>query len=339
VYPDNSPKERRRWKRSNAYFAIRLTNALLLENGYTGRQCSECGLIYISPRPAPNDILNLYRDDRAFKPAEVHIQGELFKRLHSSHNLKILMRSVKGGNLLDIGAGAGYFLDEARKKGFHPYAIELNAIQADSIRDKLKLPCEDSPISNNTFGDTKFDVLYHCDVISHFSDPIASFKKMHEKMSDNSFIIFETGNLGEIDHKYLKLFNRFSYPDHLFFFSTDNLRDLLERTNFKLVKMYRYSLMPELIAGRIFKTLRGKKSKSDRQSAGQDNDNRSDKRKSDVHFTIASFNDSPLKRLIRNVFYYCAYLLRYKIGYVLAVKGQPQTVIVVAQKQKSGSTS
>ena len=35
--------------------------------------------------------------------------------------------------------------------------------------------------------------------------------------------IFETGNLADVDHRYLKLFKAFQYPDHLFFYGDRSL--------------------------------------------------------------------------------------------------------------------
>ena len=43
--------------------------------------------------------------------------------------------------------------------------------------------------NNKTFNNEKFDVIYHCDVISHFYDPIAEFKKMKEKLNENYTIV------------------------------------------------------------------------------------------------------------------------------------------------------
>ena len=167
-------------------------------------------------------------------------------RLYARHHLSIIRSFVKSGALLEIGAGAGYFLDEARKIGFDPHGLELNPIQANHIRNKLRIHCEESPLNTSIFGEKKFDVVYHCDVISHFFDPISDFKKINEIMKDDSFLIFETGNFGEVDQKYFKYIRRFQYPDHLFLFSTGNLVDLLERTGLDLVKIYRYALLPQL---------------------------------------------------------------------------------------------
>ena len=51
-------------------------------------------------------------------------------------------------------------MDEARLAGFSPYGIELNRLQADSIRDKLSLPCESRSIAD-AFPGEQFDVIYH----------------------------------------------------------------------------------------------------------------------------------------------------------------------------------
>ncbi len=305
------------------------------ESGYTGRRCCHCGLIYVSPRPTINEIQELYKDNKADKSAEVHMENELFKRLHARHNLRIITSFVEGGTILDIGAGAGYFLDEARKQGFNPYAIELNHIQADYIRNTMKIPCEESSLHCSSFSDTDFDVIYHCDVISHFFDPIFAFKEINEKMKEGSFLVFETGNLGEVAPKYFKLYRRFSYPDHLFFFSTDNLKDLCEKSGFRFVKIYRYSMVPELVARQIFSSLWSSLSKHEKHQRTSVNGGKTDKVLPKVNFLIATLNNSPAKKIIRNTLYYFGYLLRYKVGYMVPKKNQPQTVIVIAQKQKS----
>ena len=38
---------------------------LIEENGYLGRKCANCGLIYISPRPRAEAVVELYENDNA----------------------------------------------------------------------------------------------------------------------------------------------------------------------------------------------------------------------------------------------------------------------------------
>jgi SAM-dependent methyltransferase len=307
------------------FCGIESSLVVIEENGYQGKKCPQCGLIYVSPRPSFDEVVRLYGDGQAHISSESHISDAFQKRLYARHNLRLIRPVVKRGALLEIGAGAGYFLDEARKTGFHPFGLELNPVQAGFIRTELKIPCEESPLNPSVFEGKKFDVVYHCDVIGHFFDPIADFRNMNAIMKDGAFLVFETGNLGDVDKLYFKYFQRFQYPDHLFSFSTDSLSKLLDRTGFEVLKIYRYAILPQLIliklsAGmrqRFFKPVRPQGSPG--KTAG----------------VQPSHKGSSVKRIIGPVWDYLNYILRYKIGAILPKKGRPQSLIVIAQKKKT----
>ena len=311
-------------------------HVVIEENGYQGKKCLQCGLIYISPRPAFDEIVDIYGHDNAHISAEAHISADFLKRLYAKHNLRIICSAIKSGELLEIGAGAGYFLDEARKMGFNPYGLEFNPIQANHIRNKLNIPCEESSFTTSVFDGKQFDVVYHCDVISHFFEPISDFRKINEKMKDGSFLIFETGNLGEVDQIYFKYYKLFQYPDHLFFFRTDNIIDLLEKTGFELVKMHRYSILPQLAVIKALSVARkliiGHILKPNKKE-----EHRSEKSSVDILSATGSQSfdvESFVKKSVRYVYQYIMYLLRYKIGRIAPNAGRPQTVIFVARKRR-----
>ena len=314
-------------------------HVVIEENGYKGKKCHQCGLIYISPRPSFDEIVDLYGHDDANISAKSHISADYSKRLYARHHLRIIHLVVKSGAILEIGAGAGYFLDEARKIGLDPYGLEFNPVQANFIRNKLNIPCEESPLSTSVFNGKKFDVVYHCDVISHLFDPISDFRKINELMKDDGFLIFETGNLGEVDQSYFKYFQQFQYPDHLFFFSTDNLIDLLEKTDFQLIKIYRYSILPQLLA---INALSGVKNLIKKRVFKYDEKERHRSNESSVE-NLSSANSQSLKtksivkKSLINMYQYFYYVLRYKIGRIAPKAHRPQTIIIVAKKRRQSN--
>ncbi len=302
------------------------------ENGYKGRKCPKCGLIFISPRPTFTEILNLYAHDQAQISAESHISKFFSKRLYAKHNLQIIKKYIKNGSMLEIGAGAGYFLDEARKEGFEVYGIELNNIQADFIRRKLRIHCEESPLDISLFDVKKFDIIYHCDIVSHFYDPISEFQKINNKLKKNGIVVFETGNLGDVKEEYYKFVTNFQYPDHLFFFSENNLKKLLGVTGFEFIKIYRYSILPHLMIFKMLKKIIDLiKSKEKTRNI---NKTQNITRVPSSNISNPKISRFSLKQLIKNAYHYFFYLIRYKIGYVMPKKGRPQTVIVIARKSK-----
>lgn len=310
-------------------------NIIIEENGYKGRKCLQCGLIYISPRPSFDEIIDLYGHNDAHVSAEAHLSANVVKRLYARHHLRIIRSFAKGGTLLEIGAGAGYFLDEAQKVGYDPHGLEFNPIQADFIRNQLRIPCEESPLSPEIFEGKKFDVVYHCDVISHLFDPISDFRTMNEVMKDGSFLIFETGNIGDVDQRYLRYFPKFQYPDHLFFFSTQNLLELLDNTGFCLEKIYRYSIAPELIARKALSGIKHSMAKymsEPPESMNKSYGNNALDDQSNIKASAFSAKSSA-KEGLKKMHKYFNYSVRYRVGRIAPKGHRPQTMIVVARKE------
>ncbi len=292
------------------------------EFGYTGRKCNICSLIYISPRPSYSEIANIYSEDKASAYAASIIPDDLSKRLIARNTLKLLRLHKKGGAILELGAGAGYFLDEARKIGFEVYGIEPNKIQADFIKNTLNIPCEITTLTESSFAGRDFDIIYHCNVLSHLYDPIEEFKKMNKKLKSDGVLIFETGNLGDVKEKYLTLFPKFGYPDHLFFFGKKSIENLLDQTGFELIKSFQYSKMLLLFKNRILDAIKKPRAEKNKKPAKKVNSEEKKPR--------SLLN---LKSLMKKVHGFLSFVLLYKLGHLMPKKGRPQTVIVIARKK------
>ena len=274
---------------------------VITENGYLGRRCQQCGLIYISPRPTLDEIINIYSHDAAHTNLESFLRTSAFRRYCASHSLRLLSRYIKSGILLEIGAGIGTFSEQAKKKGFISKAIEPNEKEAAYIRSR-EVPCEWRPL-REAFPGESFDAIYHCDVLSHLYDPISETKLMTERLRPGGVLMFETGNFADVDERYRQHIKLFQYPDHLFFFGQLTLRELLRRSGLKLVLMRFYNRLPEFLLA----------SKSGKARDSQ----------------VCSSSQSDWKGISKQ---YARYLLAYRIGRMLPFKNMPGTVIVIARK-------
>jgi SAM-dependent methyltransferase len=287
------------------------------ENGYQGRLCARCGLIYISPRPLPAAIINLYDHDQAHIAADWHLRVETLKRLNARYELALIGRHrPPRGAVLEIGAGAGLFLDEARRLGYAPHAIELNPLQARFIRERLHIPCEEAPLSARSFGDRRFDLIYHSDILSHLPDPIGTMEEIAAKLASAGLLVFETGNYAEVDPRYYPLIGSFQYPDHLFFFGEASLRQLLVRTGFELLTITRYSTVPQL---RLLELI-ARRRRGAAPAIGA----------SDAH--ARRRRASWFRHRLQPPYQLFLHLLRYRAGAVHRAPGAPQTLILVARK-------
>jgi hypothetical protein len=293
------------------------------ENGYTGRQCDSCGLIFVSPRPAQAEIAELYAEGDAYLPPEYFLWSSksVTGRLTAWHNVHTVKRHAHGGTLLEIGPGAGTFLARAKASGFDPYGVELNPQQADFIRSELRIPCANSLAQARQLSPKQFDVIYHCDVLSHFYDPVAEMRELGSLIRPGGLHIFETGNLGDVAHRHFKRFGAFQYPDHLFFYSNRSLQKLLAASGLEHVRTYRHSILAQHVA----------RDQTRRFSRRRDHNGSSGNGAGEP---VASRPTMPSRKgLVARDTLDLGYLgLRLGLGRVTLRDDDPQTLIVVARK-------
>jgi 2-polyprenyl-3-methyl-5-hydroxy-6-metoxy-1,4-benzoquinol methylase len=296
---------------------------VIRDNGFTGRQCLRCGLIFVSPRPSRREMDELYEAGEAYLPPEFFVANSrsLAGRAASWHAVRTIRRHIASGSLLEIGPGNGGFLAEAHRRGFDVFGVELNPLQAEFIRTNRGVPCATSLQAAGEMQPGGFRIVYHRDVLSHFYDPIEELRQINELLSDGGYHVFETGNLGDVDHRHFVRVKSFQYPDHLFFYSERSLLELLRRTGFQHVHTYRYSMRPEQILRNWVWRARGVSPGEDVRSSH-----------------AAGTEPAPTGRssagalAARDVLDLTYYAIRHSLGTVRISGDDPQTLTVVARK-------
>jgi len=155
---------------------------------YTQREeqyyrCSKCGSIFLFS--LPEEETNLAFESQA--TAE-HLEAvDEQRRAYFQDRLRLL-ESLRGGvqgELLEIGCGAGRFLDLANQSGWKVTGIEMSeqlARRARQGEDHANVGIE---IITGDFlkwevpEETRFDVVVAMDVLEHVLDPDAMLKKIH----------------------------------------------------------------------------------------------------------------------------------------------------------------
>lgn len=98
------------------------------------------------------------------------------------------------GTLLDIGAGMGFFVNEASLRGWNATGIEPSSQgvkQATVLSNKGRIingVVEELPL------DMTFDVITLWDVIEHVSDPLMLIKQSKMRLNPGGWLVIETGN-------------------------------------------------------------------------------------------------------------------------------------------------
>jgi len=214
-------------------------------------RCRDCDLVYINPRPPLEHIHQGYAeavDETYVSQAE--------GRLHAFRRLARQISRLKdpgGRRLLDVGAAAGFFLVAAREQGWKVEGIELSSWLADWAKQHFDLTIHTAPLQAGQFPPNHFDVITMFDVLEHVEDPTATVRIVRKVLKDDGLFVLSYPDWGSIFARLLKRRWWFLLSVHLYYFTRQTIRRLLEQNGFEVIAMQR--LYPSLQLGYLFERL------------------------------------------------------------------------------------
>lgn len=225
----------------------------------------ECGVVWLNPRPADEDIPLLYshyythrggaapgRLDRmhleiakcelARLGYDVERSRELLPRLlvclpsiARGKSLEVLaLPASEAGSLLDVGCGNGHFLRRMQSLGWcvsgvepDPTAVAYAASQGLQIFNGT---IRDVPT------DARYDVITLSHVIEHVSDPVDLLRQCRERLrQDTSRIVLTTPNCKSLGSRWFGRYWRgLEVPRHLNIFSAESLRACVSKAGLRV---------------------------------------------------------------------------------------------------------
>ena len=206
--------------------------------GFPGRftmvECAECGLVYLNPRPAAEEIGAFYPTD--YEPF-VRTAGArsswaaLIQRLKLRSRVRTVTRLAEGGQLLDLGCGSGGFLLEMQRlPGWRVQGIEVNHKMAEFDREQLGLDVRAGTLEEAQLPAASLDVVTMWDVLEHLPDPLATLQEIRRILKPSGLLISSSPNAASLD---ARIFGRYwiglDFPRHLYVFSPATVFALLRK--------------------------------------------------------------------------------------------------------------
>jgi len=264
------------------------------EDGIEGLLC-RCGMVYTNQSTVfdPPDLT------REFHP-------DYFYSLPAEFKAAWVARNCPRGRLVEVGCGAGFFLTAARSHGYEVMGLEPNTSYDSRLR-QLDIPVSHEAVECNTLPPGRFDVVYHCDLLAHFPDPIRALAAMRDLLSPKGVLCFEVGLLGGISRSWYTLVGRIGLGQHLWLYSDRAFKNLMVKAGLEIIRIQYFGLAPEVIGGKILGVLTKRLLRPALQTISRDG----------ADYALR------LKQT-------AAYYLRYRAGALLPHIG-PQTLLVVAK--------
>ena len=201
-------------------------------------KCVICGLIFVPPGESSEKIIKQYQD----MIDEGDVEEDQGRRKTACMVLKKLHRYQKKGKLLlDVGCSTGFFLDEARKKGWQVQGVELSRWAAKIAREKFSIEVMNSTLKQAKLPANSYDVIVLHDTIEHVINPREMLVEIRKILKPDGILYINTPDIQSLASRVLKAkwwgINR----HHLFYFSRKTLSRLLEASGFKSVRWELYA--------------------------------------------------------------------------------------------------
>jgi len=226
---------------------------VVTENEHELVRCNKCGLLYILGSVGCT-LSELYESpDAQTVNVDTQMRFKFEQELIARSDLNIIKQFVTSGRVLEVGCGAGYFLNYAKKQGFETVGIEVNNKLVEFARTELGANVQFGTIQDVQLLDDSFDVVYMRNVLSHLENPLNDLRTISKKLKAGGILMLETGNVAGLTTWQIKKYQRQSalgLPEHRFFLSSTTLHMISDKVGLQLVLSKEYSMYLQLLMER-----------------------------------------------------------------------------------------
>ena len=197
-------------------------------------------LLYTHPKPSESELSNYYPDTNYI--SHTNQKKSLFDLLYHAvryvsvgRKLRLLKSfQPKKGALLDVGAGTGFFLRAAKKRGWTVTGIEPNPSARNLANSKTPKTVFGAD-TLSTLPQHSFDVITLWHVLEHLPNLEDDIRTLQKLLKPNGRIVVAVPNFKSFDAVYFKdYWAAYDVPRHLWHFSQQSIPKVFSEVQMKL---------------------------------------------------------------------------------------------------------
>jgi 2-polyprenyl-3-methyl-5-hydroxy-6-metoxy-1,4-benzoquinol methylase len=203
--------------------------------------CKSCGFHFTSPIPDETSIGSYYKSESyvSHSSSKKGVINRIYHwvRWYSLRRKVSLINSLsKEKSVLDIGAGTGHFLKQAKKAGW-----KVTGLEPDSDARSLAKSVNDVDLLDQqslySLEKESFDVITMWHVLEHVYHLKKDVLRITELLKPEGTLVVAVPNMDSYDAKHYKEYwAAFDLPIHLYHFTQKDIISLFDRYNFELVE-------------------------------------------------------------------------------------------------------
>lgn len=212
---------------------------------FTLLRCTNCGLLFNSPRLDDKELAALYGRNYYFFARGASRELRRIPGMYQ-RTLGPLVSNIANRRILDVGCGRGYFPGVLSVMGWDAHGVEISEEAAEFARENFDIDVFTGTIEQYAAQPRtpRFPVVTAIDVIEHVPHPDSFVAALAKVTEIGGTLIIDTPNgsahNAEVAGKHWKGFN----PFHIYLFNIANLTQLLNRHGFQVRTSYSYGNWP-----------------------------------------------------------------------------------------------
>jgi SAM-dependent methyltransferase len=215
----------------------------LRKDGFDLVSCASCGLLMRAHLPSRADLEEIYAPEyfeyRPDNPADGYADylGDAERHREAARRRLALIERFAPSRerALDVGAAAGFFVDEAIRAGWDAQGIDVARHVVEWGRREFGVPLRLGDLSA-VEGAASYALVTMWDYIEHSLDPAGELAKASDLLASGGILALSTGDLDSVAARLSRSRWHLLTPrHHNFFFSVSTLTRLLARSGFEVV--------------------------------------------------------------------------------------------------------
>jgi SAM-dependent methyltransferase len=194
-------------------------------------RCGHCGHMQLERFPSDAELDDAY----ARAASDDYVAEEAGQRATARAVLERLERHASRGSLLDLGAWVGFFLAEARDRGWQVTGVEPSEFASAWARDRLGLDVRTAGLLGADLGERRFDAIVLGDVIEHLPRPGEALERIAALLAPGGALCLMAPDAGSRLARAMGARWWSVIPTHVQYFTRASLRTLLNRHGYEVL--------------------------------------------------------------------------------------------------------
>jgi SAM-dependent methyltransferase len=207
-------------------------------------QCRRCDVVYLSPRPAIDEMDRIYPTDYhafQFSPEEFGLVHAVRRTLEARRLLRCCQGLPADARILDVGCGDGFHLRLLRdfgSPGWHLEGIDVSQRAAEAAK-RAGLLVHQGTVEDADLAPGSYDLAFLIATIEHVADPAGVLHAVRRFLRPGGTAVVVTDSTDTLDFAlcHRRVWGGYHFPRHWSLFNRKSLALLAAKSGMEVAKI------------------------------------------------------------------------------------------------------